>query len=326
MPRGFRVLSFNWHEPYLCMLAGTGEMFEIVEPYEGMGSIRRWDESRRPRPPNLAVVSMKEAQRGLTSGRYDLAVCHNFNDIKVIYDYPLPAVLVFHNKLTTDLALGGNTVSRESYTASVLPLASRARELVFVSESKREDWGLDGVVIKPGMDIDDTVPYRGHEKRILRVGNLMRERDLMLGFRLQEEICEGFDSTLLGRNPSLGHSRPPESWEDLKSCYSSHRVYLNTTLHPYEDGYNMSMLEAMAAGAPVVSVSNPTSPIENGVNGYVSENVGALRDAIAALMEDADLARTVGRRGKETVAELFSLGSFVAGWRSVMDSVAGVSA
>ena len=51
--------------------------------------------------------------------------------------------------------------------------------------------------------------------------------------------------------------------------YCLQRVYLNTLVEDYEDGYNLALLEAMSAGMPVISIANKTSPIENGVNGYI---------------------------------------------------------
>ncbi|MGK7345961.1 MAG: glycosyltransferase family 4 protein [Candidatus Nitrospinota bacterium M3_3B_026] len=324
MSKRLRILTFNWHEPYIWLLSKTGHRFDVAEPSLGREGIRRWDGRVRPVPQNARVIGMETARESLRDGAYDLALCHNFMDLKEISSHPVPAVLLFHNKLTTELALGGDTVSREKYLAGVAALAQRADEMVFVSESKMADWGFGrGKVIKPGVDIDDLLSYEGHERKVLRVGNYMKERDIMLGYFMQERAVEGFESTIAGVNPTLPGARLAESFEALAGFYASHRVYLNTTLAPYEDGYNLAMLEAMGAGQPVISCKNPTSPIENGVNGLISSSMDGMRAAIAALMENRDSAANLGRRGKETVMELFGMEKFKARWEDVFETVAG---
>lgn len=321
MSLGLEILSFNWHEPYLWLLAKTGHRFEVAEPYAGRGAVRRWDRRVRPIPQNMSVISEHLALQKLKDKKYDLAVCHNFRDLRLVADNGVPAVLIFHNKLTTELALGGDTVDRGKYLQNVTPLAGRAEALVFVSESKREDWGLGGgITIKPGVDIDDLITYEGNKRKILRVGNRMKERGLMLGYSLQEDVCSGFDHTLAGDNPGIERSGVAGSWDELALLYSSHRVYLNTTLAPYEDGYNLSSLEAMAAGAPVISYANPTSPVENGVNGYISGDTDELKARVSMLMKDHDLAKKLGGRARESVRELFGIEQFKSRWNSVFEN------
>ena len=73
----------------------------------------------------------------------------------------------------------------EQYRGEVHDLvrATGDLELVFISESKRADWGLAGRVILPGIDLEDYGGYHGRDVRVLRVGNFMRQRDIMLGSR-----------------------------------------------------------------------------------------------------------------------------------------------
>ena len=54
------------------------------------------------------------------------------------------------------------------------------------------------------------------------------------------------------------------------------------------------MLEAMATGMPVVTLPNPTSPIEDGVNGFVSDDPARLRDGVMELLEDGRKAALLG--------------------------------
>jgi glycosyltransferase involved in cell wall biosynthesis len=75
----------------------------------------------------------------------------------------------------------------------------------------------------------------------------------------------------------------------------------------YLEDYGLTVIEAMAAGKPVVVCSDGGGlclPVEDGVNGFVVEPTGrAVAGAVARLREQPDLAREMGERGRETAAE-----------------------
>jgi glycosyltransferase involved in cell wall biosynthesis len=315
-----RVLTFNWHEAYLCLLAKTGHQWEIVERRKGGTST--WFYETRPVPANARLVTEGTARDRLRRGGYDVVVCHNLHDALLVHEYEVARVLVFHNKLTTELALGGNQVDRATVLAEYRRLldASPGFLLVFISPSKQEDWGLEGTVIRPGIDLAEYGGYEGSEARALRIGNFMRDRDLMLGYSIQRAVLGGRPSTLLGLNEGEADGRFTRSWDDLKACLRSHRFLLSTTVHPFEDGYNLATLEAMATGMPVVSLDNPTSPVRDGVNGYISNDLDYLRDRIDLLFRDRELARALGAAARHTVEVEFPIDRFTAAWNCVLES------
>ena len=314
-----RVLTFNWHESYIHLLSKTGYSFDVVERWKGgrFGWIREF----RPVPPNCRLISEEEAKEGLREGRYDRVICHNMEDLLFVRDFKVPKILVFHNRLSTEIALGGYRTEKDRYLEQVRHLFDSIDDLhlVFISEAKKRDWGLEGEVILPGIDPSEYGGWRGDLPKVLRVGNLIKERDIMLGHSIQERILGGLPSTILGLNPSLPGSHIPRDWEDLKDHMRDHRVYLNTTVYPYEDGYNLALLEAMAVGMPVVSLSNPTSPIEDGVNGFVSPDEGYLRERVEELLRNRDLALNLGRKAREAVTDLFPIERFVEKWKTLLE-------
>ena len=135
----------------------------------------------RPVPDNVILVSEKEAISQLDEGGIDLLIAHNIKDLVNVYEYSLPKILVFHNKLTTEIKLGSNKVNRDDYLIQINPLLKDVRK-VFISESKRCDWGLEGDVILPGIDVTDYGGYSGDNSSILRFCNLSKERYIMMGF------------------------------------------------------------------------------------------------------------------------------------------------
>lgn len=318
--KNLNILSFNWHEPYLCLLAKTSHRFKILEPEIKKGFIMRWRKELRVIPQNITLIDRADVLSQLEAGAFDLAICQNVKDLVFIKDFLLPKILVFHNKLSTEIALGKNQVIREEYLSSLKNFFGRVT-LVFISESKRKDWGFKGTIITPGIDMEEFEdPYSGDIKKVLRVGNMIRERDLMMGYTVQEEILKSIPNTLMGENPTIPNSRVSKNWEDLKSNYITHRLFLNTNVNQYEDGYNLSMLEAMATGMPVVSTANDTSPIVNGENGFISDNISCLREKIQYLLENRDKAKQIGQNGRQTIKEKFSLDSFVEKWETAITS------
>ena len=91
--------------------------------------------------------------------------------------------------------------------------------------------------------------------------------------------------------------------------------YLNAfdvyTCSSVKEGFPFSILEAMAAGLPIVSTNVGGIPemITSGATGVLVEpkNPPALADAIASLLADKDRANRLGRQAQQVVQEKFSL-------------------
>lgn len=312
-----KILSFNWHEPYLCLLSKIGHEFLVVEPEVAPGKVRAWDENMRPVPKNVRLLSLQQARRQLDMNAIDLVIAHNVRDLIELQAYVLPKILVFHNRLTTEIGLGDGKVGRYEYLSKIQSFLKQVQK-VFISQSKKEDWVLEGKVIPPGIDVDEFEAYTGENSCILRVGNLLKERDLMLGFTDSERIVNGFSTVTLGMNPTIPEARLSSGFQDLKDHFRSCRLYLNTTVEGFEDGYNLAMLEAMAAGMPVISTFNRTSPIKNGINGVISDDVEYLRSCVAELLADPDRARYMGVEARKTVQKQFSSEAFLISWRETI--------
>lgn len=321
-----RILTFNFHEPYLCLMARTGIPLTIGE-YDNPPLARKWCEYYRPVPASFTFLDEQTWRWELARGRFDVVIAQNESNAadvcKAVLDTRTPLIMVCHNRRTfLETTIPKNAGNQHKTFLRLIDTLREFAEFVFISETKRADYGVPGRVIRPGIDVNDYGGYTGEIPAVIRVGNLMRVRDRMFDVDFQEAVCAGLANRVIGENPRIPGSEPAKSFDELRAIYRAHRCYLHVTREEYEDGYNLAMLEAMATGMPVVSLANRTSPLTDGKDGFVSYDAKVLRKHIEELLEDLDLAREIGARGRETVAREFPLEPFVETWRETILSAA----
>lgn len=320
----FRIVTFNSHQPYLHLFHPLPVKMDIIQLKDHHRFLQEWSETVRPLPEGWELINLEEAGRRIKTGRYDLALAHNISDYIDFNRYPIAKVLLIHVSLTGRTREEKSNIRREDYLSDVQKLLSATGgKLVYISEFKKRDWGLPGEVISHGINLDDYHSFTGEVPRILRVTNNLVERASILDYDAHRILTRDFPVTLIGDNPGLPGSRRSQSWDDLKNLYASHRLYLHTAVSECEDGFNLAMLEAMATGMPVVSTAHPTSPIEDGVNGFISDNRDTLRERIALLLSDRELARKLGQKARKTVETKFSVATFGNKWERVFREAVG---
>jgi glycosyltransferase involved in cell wall biosynthesis len=315
-----RVLTFNSHQPYVHLLAvSLPWTIGVVIPRTPRGTPKPWDARIRPLPSNVRLYgSVRDA---LLDAPWDCFLSHNAHDLMESREAGLPGILVVHGTLSGRIVQDGVTIDREGYIDSMKTLLRLTRSrVVYISELKQRDWGIPGTVIRSAVDPEQYGGYQGRRAAVLQVCNHFRERGAILGWEAHREACRGIESLIIGANPRLPGSRVSQSWDDLKEQYRSFRVYLHTAVHPYEDGFNLSVLEAMATGMPVATIAHPTSPIRDNLEGVVSDSPMQLREKILRLLDDTDEAARLGQGARQRLTEVFPIETFRREW----DSAAGL--
>jgi glycosyltransferase involved in cell wall biosynthesis len=193
-------------------------------------------------------------------------------------------------------------------------------------------------VIYAGVQIPESVT-RPEEGRVIGVaGRLVPIKDISTLLHALACLCSRFPDLQLeiaGSGPEqlaiereiqlLGlekHVRLLGWQSDLSSSFSRWDIYAQPSL---EDAFPISVLEAMAAGLPVVASAVGGLPelVENGVTGWLvpPRDPAALAERIEALLLDPSKSKGMGDAGRVRARENFSAARMVASVQNLYDEL-----
>jgi len=316
-----KILSFNWHEPYIEIFARTNNEFLVVPPIADQK--KQWHRNFRPVPDNVTLVDFNQALH-CALFEVSLIICMTMEDILFLKrNYvSTPKLFVELNMLCEDCHTVDNKYEHEALLARIKSSGFlNGVHLSFISEKKRSDWdylGENAPVVVSGVDTDYFYGYTGVEDRVLRVGNGMRQRDAMQGFSLGNTILEEVDSFIIGENNKDAHPSaigPAYSLSDLRDKYRHNRVFLSCLDDKREDGYNLAMLEAMSTGMPVIAMHNSSLPKCDGI--IEIQNIEEGKHEVKRLLHDLDLSRKLGTANRAYVIEHFNINRCAREWEAV---------
>jgi glycosyltransferase involved in cell wall biosynthesis len=316
-----KVLTFNSHQPYLHLMAeALPWTLGVVTPKLPSGRIKEWNPGIRPLPDNVRLYSsVEEAAR---NSSWDWVLAHNITDLLDAGNITIPKVLLFHGTLSGRILQDQSDIDRNLYVKKLrLLLEANKTRNVYISELKRDDWGIPGDVILPGIDCSRYGGYHGTVRGILQVANHLKERGAMMGWPVHRTVCRDLPSLVLGDNPGMEPGLPAGSWEELKEYYRKYRVYLYTPVFPYEDGYNLAMLEAMASGMPVAALEHKTSPIRDGIEGVVAATARQLREKVVRILDDPEKSKALGEGARKRVETCFPISRFREAWEALAEKL-----
>jgi len=316
------ILTFNSHQTFVYNFAKIGARIYVIHEIHGK-KINKWNTNVRPCPENVTLISLGEAKRLYRRKKIDLAVCHNISDIMEIKDLRAKKILCVHGTVKGRIATERSGIKEGEWNRTVRSYLSTIRDLHMVHVSKKKANGreLDGRIIPLGVDPDEYYGYRGSMPKALTVANRFIMRRNILGYDIHRAIIRLLPGEIVGENPGLPDSKPAKTWDELREKYRAHRLYLFTALGEYEDGYNTAMLEAMATGMPVISYLNDSSPIIDGINGYISDDISYLRKRVCHLLENREAAVQLGKAARQTAVQRFGIRQFVEKWRQLIAEI-----
>ena len=289
----YNILTFDTHERYQCQQAKTGHNFFSFR-YDGC---KEWDKNYSELPENYYVMPKNSIITAIDFERLGLPI--------VSLEHTLPISNWPESQLNSFRSMTGNIN-------------------VFISEYSANKWNMncDNRVIHHSVDTELFKPSDIEKNgKTLSVVNDFVNRDYCCNYSGWQRITEGLPVRLVGNTPGL--SEPAKDIHELVSEYQQASVFLNTsTVSPVPT----SLLEAMSCGCAVVSTATCMIPeiINNGGNGYISNNEEDLKGYIKELLDDPSLAVKMGQAARETILEKFSEDKFINNWNQVFDLAYGM--
>lgn len=309
------ILTCPTHEAYETGLSLTGHNFYAFWQ-EG---IKRWNHNYRRPPDNYVLLPDKSLPNHVD---FDLVLSQNkFGQYQVLSQIArslhLPLVSLEH------------TLPDPLWTPNIIDACRKMRgDLnVFISTYSLGQWRWedtrDTLVVHHMIDTDvfspsEYIPFVARQPYALSVVNDFRNRDRFCGFSVWTKLAQKVKTKLRGDTPGL--STATQSIGELVSEYQNARVYLNTSL---VSPIPTALLEAMACGCCPISTATCMVPeiIENGVNGFCSNNLEELIEKCQLVLNDVELAEYLGNNAKQTIEDMFSKDRFIKNWNHVFHTV-----
>ncbi|MGC8677479.1 MAG: glycosyltransferase [Hydrogenobaculum sp.] len=311
------VLTFNSHTAYSYLLSKIGINFDVCPA---------WDYESRVLPNNFNLITLKEAVENIRKGKYKTIITHEKKDlllilknINYIKDNKVNVIYTIHGRYHR----GGIANKRhyriakfifKEFLKSIVKLYDIS--IVFITPCVKVSWNMDGFVITPGQDIAEFEDSDFSINKLLVVGNNLHRH--YFRFSLLNKIVKKFPIDIVGFNPKIPISKKAKNFEELIYSYKTHKAYLYLANEP-EEGFNLSLLEAMASGLPVITMYHPTSPIIHGYNGLVAFNEKEYMEYCEELLNNDSLAKVLGKNAKETIKTQFSIQEFARKWKYVIE-------
>ena len=302
------LLVFNCHGAWVYQLGVLGYNLDIIVGLKGKKH-PAWDKRMRPVPPSSRLITLSEALKSTTN--YYCIVTHNMTDLLDVKLRPEPRINVIHLMIETRALEEKSKIAPEKMKEVLREyLELIGGHAVAVTMSKGKSWDLTEDIVRNSSNPEDYLPYSGHLACGLRIANSIEKRKKYLLWDFQEIAFSTIPIRIVGHNPGMPGVEASKNWDHLKEMLQSHRFYIHTADPKYEDGFNMAALEAMAAGMPILGNRHPTSPIQHGKSGFLSDNPNELQKYARLLLEDRDLAVKMGREAQKIVLERFSTNRF----------------
>jgi glycosyltransferase involved in cell wall biosynthesis len=199
---------------------------------------------------------------------------------------------------------------------------------ICVSETERRagiaarTCGADATVIANAVDVTSArrSALDGAPPRVLSVGRLKEPKDFVTLARALHLLDAGsFSASIAGDGPDrdaveralAGAGAVLGERDDVPALLASSDVFV---LSSTSEGMPMTVIEAMAAGLPVVAsdVGGLRELVDDGVTGLLvpPRDARALAAALSSLLEDAERRRAMGDAGRARAEALFDLPRF----------------
>lgn len=295
-----------------------------------------------PRPSIPGMTQYPEWEKiGREHPRTDLPA-EFLDEFDVIITMHMPEFLVgnwskMKHKKVVFRSIGQNTPTVEN---TIRPFHYEGMKIIRMSPMEKNIVGFAGedMMIRFYKDPIEWTDWNGNTKRIINFTQSLLGRRVFCHYDAITRIMQGFPSLIYGSgNEDLGIALNGGElpYELLKGALRDNRVFVYGGTWP--SPYTLAVQEAMMTGIPVVAIGKHLAQdlqeigmndridyyempllIDNGRNGFISDDINELRDDIHQLLEDEELAKKIGEQGRKTAIKLFSKENIKTSWEDFL--------
>lgn len=302
--RRYRILKYPWHTAHDYELAKMPHDFFFLA-----STHREWATSQRPVPPSVTWVDSVDTEPT------DVMILHldqwafqepakRFLYLQYRDAYPGPKVVINHGSNMAD-----------GMSSDVLSDLLDGAFMVCNSESARQLWDYPrSRYVRHGMSVDEwpMTNYGNHNIVVIQPHSTLHAATRNLD---TIALVERYLPIVW-----IGRDKRFRNFEQYRHYLGTSSIYFNPS---YASANPRARTEAMLSGLAVVTTNanGESEYIENGVNGFASNDPAELVEYLVALYEDPDLVRRIGAAGRETARDCFNYAQFVDQWNDVLDLV-----
>lgn len=224
-----------------------------------------------------------------------------------------------------------------SHTERLLePMVVEGLQIVRYSPKERNipSYSGENALIRFYKDPNEYTSWTGDKPQIINFTQSLTQRGEFCHKREIDMVTSGFQHTIYG----IGNEDLGDRWggqvehEQMLQILRENRAYMYTGTWPAS--YTLSFMEALMTGIPIIATGTVTARgsfepldlyeipdiINNGVNGFVSDDINQLREAADLLLNNHEYAKMISREGRKTAIELFGKNKIKDQWREFLSS------
>lgn len=311
------IITINSHQPYLYLFSKIMEETIVIDSIKSK-YVKKWDKKIRPLPDNFNTLSWEDLKEKKIP-KDSICLAHNIADIIQLKELKRPIIFLIHSSLSGRIYSENSKININHLRRSLNEIVNRLNiTVVAISEFKAIESGLKKVeIIKHGI-IENNLLWKGNKKEILMVANNIPSRAQLLGYDFIKKATEGLNLKIVGKNNESIDGKRAKSYDDLIKYYLNSKVLIHFADPKYEDGYNLSVLEALSVGMPVITRNIKSSP--NAVFANIS-NPEEARDLLMKILEERLEINPI--KIKENATDEFSIEKFISKWKDLLTKIRG---
>jgi hypothetical protein len=203
------------------------------------------------------------------------------------------------------------------------PVANTAALLVHVTRYNQLMWNAGSTrntVIEHSVAIDPAIRATAEREAGAVLCNEMERRGRAVGLDIYQQVRASVPLDLMGIGSEAIGGIGDISYPHLHARLAEYRFLfspMRATSLP------LAVIEALTIGLPVVALATTEIPmvIEDGLTGFVSNDVDTLIRRMRQLLADRELALELGQNARELAMHRFGLDRFVNDWNCAIEDV-----